>query len=96
MIEQAVLGLHEVDETRLERVDVLELVDEEMAEAPAHDVAERRVPADEVDDAGEQVVEVEHAAATLQRLVPLDHHGEHVRVQRAAAPLLAGRRAGGR
>jgi hypothetical protein len=61
-------GPQQVDELVLERVEVLGLVDEQVSEAPPNGVGELVVATQVADRVGEHVVEVDHAAATLERL----------------------------
>ncbi len=53
----------------LQRIEVLELVDEHVAPAPPLDLRERRVAFDGVGATGQQVVEIDQASADLLVLV---------------------------
>jgi hypothetical protein len=73
-----VVGGEQQQDLRLERVRVLELVDEDVRVAPLQVLAHRRVVAHQVAGAEQQIEEVEAAGAALQRLVALDHRPELV------------------
>src|SRR5690606_10602672 len=68
-----VVGREQQQELALERVGVLELVDEEMREASLELGARFGVVTDEIAREGEQIEEVEHATTSLQRFVAGDH-----------------------
>ena len=70
----------------LHRVDVLELVDEQVAEAPARRGGELRVVVQRCAGHPQQVVEVDEAAALLLVLVALEQRGERVGGDRRLAP----------
>ena len=53
----------------LQRVEVLRLVDEEVAESPMHERSERLVGLDRAQVEVEQVVEIDDTAASLQSFV---------------------------
>ena len=94
---------HASSRSELERVDVLELVDEQVAEPPALDLGEGRILVQLARALGQQVVEVEHPAVALLDHVgggQLGHHlGGHRRPPAVAAGLVGvvlGRRPDGR
>ena len=72
----------------LQRVEVLRLVDQHVAEAPAHGVGPRGVLGELPRGHAEQVVEVDDAAPTLERLVGGERRGDALR---RLAPTTAGR-----
>ena len=72
-----------LEQAELERVHVLELVDEEVAEPPALRGRERLVLLEGPGDEGEQVVEVDQAAAALAVLVGGVDLGDHARARSA-------------
>ena len=67
-----------LEQAVLRRVDVLELVDEQVAEAPPLASGEGLVGLERLDAAHEQVVEVDHAAAVLLILVAGVHLGHRL------------------
>jgi hypothetical protein len=68
-----IVGGEQQQDLGLQRIGVLELVDEEVGEARLIAAADRRIGDDEVARADQQVHEVEHARALLGRLVGVDH-----------------------
>src|SRR5207253_1075472 len=68
-----VVRREEQENLRLQRVGVLELVDEDVREPALQLGTDRRVVADQVAGAEQQVDEVEAAGAALQGLVSFQH-----------------------
>ena len=77
-----VVGRKQQQDLRLERVRVLELVDEQVAVAPLQVGAHRGVRAQQIAGLDQQVVEVQLAERVLRFLVALDRSGELVPKQR--------------
>src|SRR5439155_9932688 len=73
-----IVGREQEQDLRLQRIRVLELVDQEMGEPPLQVAADGGVAADEITGAQQEVEEVEAAGALLQPLVILDHRPQLV------------------
>ena len=76
--EEEILGRQQVDQLALEPVRVLELVDEDGAEAPALPLADGRVVAEEVAGVQLQVFEVERRLSRLGRRVGVAEASQQV------------------
>ena len=68
-------GTEDVDELMLERVEVLGLVDEDVAEPPSERVGEVVVSAEFADRVRQHVVEIDDAPTSFERLVALERRG---------------------
>ena len=78
--EQVTTGADEqLEQVVLHGVEVLRLVDEDVTEAPAHDLGERWVGRQLAPEHEQQVVEVDDAATALDRLVVGEHLGDRWR-----------------
>ena len=73
-----------VEQPVLHRVEVLGLVDEDMTEAPAHDVGELRIGVELAGEDEEQIVEVDDATPALDQLVVGEDLGDLRRRHTAA------------
>ncbi len=71
-----------LEERELQGVEVLGLVDEEVAEPPAHRPGELLVVADRVERVGQEIVEVDDAPSTFEIPVAADHVDEPGAVER--------------
>ena len=76
-------GGEQQQDLRLQRIGVLELVDEDVREARLEAAADGRVAADEIARLEEQIEKVERAGARLQLLVAVDR-ARQLLLQRAA------------
>ena len=65
-------GGEQHQDLRLQRVGVLELVDEDMCEAALKPASHQLVSPDQIAGLEQQIEEIERARARLERLVPLD------------------------
>ena len=74
-----------LEDGELQRVQVLGLVDEQVAEPPPDHLGERLVALQVHEEIGQQVVEVGHTASALQRLVRRPHRLEPGLVECGAA-----------
>ena len=89
--EVAPSAVEQLDEPLLDRVEVLGLVDEDVAEPVADAVGPAGVAGELVDAQREQVVEVDHAASALERGVGVERGGDLRRRRCRATPCGPGR-----